>query len=619
MSRPLIISILVAAGAAIVVLFYLLAQSGPRTEYVAVVKPPSVIAPPPTTEAGSVRHQGRVQGTVIYGPTGKPLQGATVVALAPYLQPGEGDDLPLWGEMLEKTRVKTGPDGKFDIEDLPPDYWNLWVEKKNFGFATVPRADFATDHKVVLWPACSVTGKVVFEDESPASGVHIEYTPQGTHSEVFSRYRLKSYYTKTKKDGTFEYRDLPPGKFTIEVYPDEHLPAPYTAEPPLQPGENRQLKIRKLYRGFGMTVFVKWRGTNEPVPDIEVAIRPVGDPMPRTKVGRRRRTDQDGIARFSGLGGQVIDKPRFLVTANIGGEPVMPDEGGMLEPDGSVTIYARRQCAITGRVLGADGDPLPRFFLELIPKGFITTQLRKWETHPDNGRFSMEAIPEGDYTLTVRFPGLVDAQATVHAVAGQKTDVGTIRLMAGAEIWGNVTRAGGKEIKGVVRVALARRIRRPGHSVDEYVTVARTVVQKDGSYRMRGLPNGTFYIQPVQTTNLGTTKPELITVNGASDSIRKDMVMHGSGFVALHYFDTVRGSRIRVVAVPTYLIRKADGNETRWWGSGSSFRPGVHDIQVEMKNSQGVPTRYTAAQVTIQEERTAGPIELSLDEIRNAD
>ena len=107
---------------------------------------------------------------MIYGPTGKPLAGATVIALSPYLQPGEGDDLPLWGEMLEKTRVKTGPDGKFDIEDLPPDYWNIWVEKKGYGFTTVPRADFATNHKVLLWPACSVSGKVLYEDGSPAGG-----------------------------------------------------------------------------------------------------------------------------------------------------------------------------------------------------------------------------------------------------------------------------------------------------------------------------------------------------------------------------------------------------------------------------------------------------------------
>ncbi|MHC4940456.1 MAG: carboxypeptidase-like regulatory domain-containing protein [Planctomycetota bacterium] len=622
MRRFLVVVVLIAALASIIALFVVLSQQQPRPKLEVVPKPPSTI-PAPAQSEGTKREQGTLKGKVIFGPTGEPMAGATVIALAPFLDAGEGDELPLWGEMMEKKRIKTGKDGTFRLEDLPPDYWNLWAEKEGFGFTTVPRAELKRDHVITLWPGCRVYGRVEYDDGTPAEGVSIEYTPQGMHSEVFSRYRLKSYYIRTDRNGRFEYTDLPPGKFTIEVYPDDHLPAPWTTEAPLQPGEERDLGKRVLDSGFGMTVRVKWRGTGEPVEGVEVVVRPVGDPMPRTHTGRRKRTGPDGIAKFAGLGGQMIPKPTFTVAAKIGGEVVIPDEGGMIQPNSDVTIYARRLAAILGKVERANGTPLKHFFLELKPKGFHTSQLRQWFRNTDRGKFKMQGLPEGAYKLVVRYPGLVDREIDIVAVAGKDTDVGTIVLHEGAEVWGTVRRASGKELPPVVRVVVAKKItKRDGKQVF-WQTVGRVVVQKDGSYRIRGLPNGTYYIQPLQRgANLGTSEPEELTIRSASDTVQRNITMYGEGYVDLAFYDLVRGSRTRVIVPPCYLIRKADGEETRWQGNRTPLRPGTYSLQVELQDENGVPKRHTIRDpeaITVQEDETTGPIEVSLHEIRDAE
>jgi hypothetical protein len=372
-----------------------------------------------------------------------------------------------------------------------------------------------------------------------------------------------------------------------------------------------------------MKVHVRWRGTGEPVPGVEVVVRPVGDPMPRTHIGRRKRTDENGIARFAGLGGQVIEKPRFTVAAKIGGETVIPDEGGMIPPGSEVTVWARRAAAMTGRVVRGNGEPLPYYFLELRPKGFHTSQLREWVRHPERGAFKLQGVPEGDYTMIVRYPGLVDKEVDVSAVAAQENDVGTIVLEEGAEIRGRVNRASGKDLPNVVRVQLARRIPQPSQDGGEQVfweTVARIVVQKDGTYRMRGLPTGTFFIQPTTPgANLGTTEPERVTIGSPSDVIQRDLVMYGEGYADFHFFDLVDGSRTRVIIPPSYAIRKSDGKENRWFGNRTPLRPGTYELQVELKDRSGVSKRYTATEFTVQEDATTGPIEVSLHEIRDAD
>ncbi|MHC4548111.1 MAG: carboxypeptidase-like regulatory domain-containing protein [Planctomycetota bacterium] len=613
--RVLLVLGVLGAASGIVLLLALLLMEPPRPALEETVAPPASLPPPPEDELKAVKHGGTLRGKVIHGLTGEPIAKAKVIALYPHLEPATPGTAAKWGDLRAKFHVYTDPQGTFAVTDLPPDYWNLWVEKRGYSWTTVPRAKFDQEHTIKLYPACSVSGKVVYPDGTPAAGCRIEYHVQGTHSEVFSHYRLEYYYAQTREDGTFAYTDLPPGKFTIEVYPADHLPAPWRYEPPLAPGENRDLGVHKLDGGFSMTVHVRWRGTEQGVPGVEVVVKPVGDPMPRTRIGQRRRTDADGAARFRGLGGQVLEKPRFLVAANLeGGDVILPDEGGMHDPGDEITIWLRKEGVITGKVLRPNGRPLEHFGVQLEPLGHIARQL---QVFGENGTFKLYQVPEGNYLLRVRFGNYIDAHLEVEAIGGQEVDVGSITLREGAEIYGTVRRSDGSELEGVVKVHLGRKVKsRSGQEVFEIV--GRSYALKDGTYRIKGVPVGSFWLWPESVKDpSGVTDPVPIEVARGVGGVQRDLVIHGEGFLELKFMDEVDGKVTHVVPPPTYLIETATGKEIRWFGAGTRLQGGRYEVAVELKDAAGVPHRYKVREVAVQEGKTTGPIEVRLFEIRN--
>ncbi len=616
MQRRLLITLLLLAALAQVVLLLLLMRGDPTPPSLPVIDaPPTMLPPPPEDDQRAKREHGTLRGKVIHGLNGEPIRGAKVIALAPYLEKRKDDEVPFWGEMMERASVVTDEKGTFALEALPPDYWNLWVERRGFAWASVPRAKFSDDHVIRLYPECSAKGRVVYADDTPASGVHVEYTPQGTESEVFSRYKLKSFYIRTRADGTFEYRGLIPGPFTIEVYPEGHLPAPWLHEPPLLPGENRDLGTHKLDEGFGLTVHVVWQGSEQPVPGIEVAVRPVADPMPRTKAGRRMLTDERGVARFGGLGGQVLETPRFTVAANVPGVgPVAPEGRNLVEPGETVTIRLRRGGSVRGRVLRPNGEPLEHFFVEVYPKGFQTHQIR---TTGSEGAFALYQVPEGRYTLAIRYGNLVDQEVEVVVEGGKEADAGVITLAEGAEIYGTVRNESGAALEDGVRVHLARKAFHPTLKRDEYVLVKRAICKPDGTYRIRGVPQGELWIWPEPGRVTGTTPPRPVSIQPGTGGLPLDLLIHGTGYLRFAFFDEIQGERRQVVQPPVHLVHVASGEETRWMSEGTPLRPGSYEVYVELPGREGVPHRYKAPDVEVQEGRKSDPIEVRLFEIRD--
>lgn len=606
-------------GLALILALYF--ARSPQTEHPEVVVPPLTVAAPPETEPGAGRESGTLKGRVVSGKTGEGIKGARVVALAPHLEPAKTpDEIPRWGGLLERKWLLTDANGHFALAELPPDYWNLWVEKKGYAWTTVPRAKFDEEHEIRLYPGCSVKGQVVYPDGFPAPGVRLEYHVQGTHSEVFSRYRLESYYATTKEDGTFLYEDLPPGKFTVEVYPPDHLPTPWRYEPALDPGENRDLGIHKLDDGFGITVRVVWRETNEPVPDVEVAVRPLVDPEPRTNIGQRRRTDAKGIARFKGLGARSVPNPKFTVAANLQSGPVPPDEGPMHAPGADVTIRLRKDGIVKGTVVRPNGEPLDQFFVDLAAVGHMTQQLREFG---ENGAFKVYQVPAGRYILRVKHGNLVDQDVPIAVEGGKELDVGVIRLEEGAQIAGVVRRSDSRALEGVVRVNLGRKVTNKAGR-EAWVEVGRAYVQQDGSYAIKGIAKGSYGIQPESIDNpTGTTDITEIEVPAGVAAIQQNLTLWSEGILDLRFLDVVEGSVRHVVQPPTYLV-ETGGRETRWMGIGTRLRPGSYTVYVELPDAQGVPRRYKAREVEVTERERPGqggdakdPIEIRLFEVRD--
>jgi hypothetical protein len=623
MERRLLLVLGILGAICGIVLILLLSREEPPRTRADVILPPPASVPQPEDETPSAKPEhGTLKGRVINGNTGEPIPGATVRALAPYLEPAKTpDQIPMWGGQISKKEIKTGLDGRFALEELPPDYWNLWVEKHGYAWTTVPRAKFDEEHEIKLYPGCSVHGQVVYPDGLPAPGVRIEYHIQGTHSEVFSRYKLESYYRTTKEDGTFRYDDLPPGKFTIEVYPPDHLPAPWRFEPPLKPGQDRDLGVHKLGDGFGLTVKVVWRETNEPVPDVEVAVRPIGDADPRTKIGQRRRTDAKGVARFRGLGGQEIKDPKFLVAANLPSGPVLSDDGAAHAPGSEVTIRLSKEGSITGTVLRPNGDPLDQFAVDLEAVGHITQQLREFG---ENGKFHVYQVPGGRYKVHILHGNLVDKEIEVDVTAGKELDLGTIQLEEGAQISGVVRGSNGAKLEGVVRVTLGTKDKSAAGK-DIYRAAGRCYVQQDGSYMLKGVAPGDYVLWPESVENpTATNDPVEITVGPTDRALQKDLTLWSEGILNLRFLDLVEGSEREVVRPPTYLVETSTGKEVRWMGIGTKLRPGSYTVYVELPDPNGVPRRYKAKEVEVgerprpgQEGRGQDPIEIRLFEVRD--
>ncbi len=614
--RLLLVAAVLGAVGGLVLLIVLLLMEPPRTPIPELVRPPAVIPAPAPDELKAIKAHGTLRGRVINGLTEKPIAKAKVQALKPHLERPKKGEVAKWGDLLPyRDPIYTDPEGRFALTDLPPDYWNLWVEKRGYSWTTLPRAKFDETHTIKLYPACTVYGKVVYPDGSPAVGVRLEYHVQGTHSEVFSRYRLKNYYAQTEADGTFQYTDLPPGKFTVEVYPQNHLPAPWRYEPPLKPGETRDLGTHKLDGGFAMKVHVKWRGTNQGVPGVEVVVKPVNDPMPRTKIGQRRTTDADGVARFEGLGGQVLEKPKFLVAANVDGVGVvLPDEGGMHEPGSDVTIWLRKDGILKGTVLRPNGKPLERFGASLEPVGHIQRQM---QVFGEDGKFTLYQVPEGKYLLHIKYGNYINRTLEVAAIGGKEVDVGTVTMQEGAEVYGTVTRSNGAELEGVVKVHLGRKVRnRAGREV--FDIVGRAYALRDGRYRIKGVPTGSFWLWPESVKDPSdVTDPVPVEIGVGVGGVQRDLVIYGTGFLELKFMEEIEGRIVHVVQPVTYLIETRTGKEIRWFGEGTRLRPGRYEIHVQLQDADGVSHRYKAGDASVQEGETTGPIEIRLFEIRN--
>ena len=624
--RLLVFFILFGALAAILLMVYFLLQEEPVPDLLPAYEEPAGIVH--TTEpivTGATKQDGTLKGKVIHGLTKEPIVGAEVQAVAQYTRYDE-QGKPIWGHNMAKKKTFSRSDGTFALDDLPPDYWNLWVEKEGFGFTSIPRTKFRKTHVVKLYPGGSIRGRVVLPDESPAAGVAIEYTPQGAQSEVFSHYQRPAYQITTDEDGRFRFDGLPPGKFTVEVNPVEYLPAPWKAAPALKPGEDRDLGTHRLDGGFGMLVRVLYFGSEAPVPNVEVSVHPIGDPMPRTTTGQKRVTNEKGEARFQGLGGQVLDRPTFSVTAIVPGMGViMPDRVRTIGPGETIMIHIRKSGVIKGKVEKADGKPLSYFFVKLHPVG----HRQRPPTHGigKKGEFAVYGVPEGTYTLVVedaarqfkdeRIQGVV-------AIAGKEVDVGTIIVEEGAEIAGTVTRSNGEPLEKPVRVIVARRKEK-----DQWEHLRRNVwCNSDGTYRIPGLPQGTFHLWPDEGG--ATTDPVEVTLAPGTGFLEVDLVLQGEGTIDLQYMDHDRDGRLVEVSwPPTILVEERTGKKHLVRGPGHRLRPGKYSLFVKIQLADGSWVTPKAKEVEVKETEPyksrdiqdlppRNPITVRLDEIREA-
>lgn len=181
---------------------------------------------------------------------------------------------------------------------------------------------------------------------------------------------------------------------------------------------------------------------SEPLnPDISIAIEGESDQ-------KEIRPDADGRFRVSGL------RPgRYKVTLRLPDTLSTPrnEEVLTLADRGCAAVnwYISDNGRVNGRIITADGEPVPRILVSLInPGSSVTEYAVKTERANDDGYFSFSAVPRGAYNIAVNFtrypdpndptkgyppsfyPGVVDQRhaQTITVGAGEKLSDLEIRI-----------------------------------------------------------------------------------------------------------------------------------------------------------------------------------------------
>ena len=118
-------------------------------------------------------------------------------------------------------------------------------------------------------------------------------------------------------------------------------------------------------------------------------------------------------------------------------------------------------------------------------------------------------------------------------------------------------------------------------------------------------------------TPSSVTDPVRVEVRPGTGGIQKDLVLYGDAFLTLKFFDLVEGQERHVHAPPTTLVEERTGKEIRWLGEGTRLRGGRYAVYVQIEDGEGVPQRYKATSVRVQEGEKPDPIEIRLFEIRD--
>lgn len=152
----------------------------------------------------------------------------------------------------------------------------------------------------------------------------------------------------------------------------------------------------------------------------------------------------------------------------------------------------QRATAITGRVVGDAGEPIPNATIR-------TSQIGKSQNVPhtasadDDGRFRIDAIARGLHNLWVYAPGYVPAEDEPTPRIVRAGDVATITLVKGGVITGTVTNSMGEPMVAIkVRAVLIRDANE--RAVTNRSVASETQTDDRGVYRIFGLPSGTHLV-----------------------------------------------------------------------------------------------------------------------------
>ncbi len=428
------------------------------------------------------------------------------LAVSGRVRDGAGAGVPGLALGIGEARATSQADGRFRLEGISPGSQRLWVAASREGWQGLRReitvgAAGLEGVDLVVTRGGILDGHVWKASGKPAAGVTVRADLGATIGKMGSGDTLTA---ESGADGSFRLAGLPEGKSTVVAsHPTFGLARQEVG--PWEGAGTLQVDLH-LRAGASVAGVVKFED-GSPAGAVSVAVS--GQELGTNHVSVT--TGDDGHFRAGGL-----LPGRYTVRARRKGGPqgywsgtdlpelrivtLAPDE----QKDGLLLVLARGGMTIGGSVLLADGQPAlgTQVLAEREVNGKVA--LKPSEHLVDNsatvgpdGRFRIEDVEAGAFTLWAVRPGFPEAQAT-HVAAGRE-DV-KLALRAPASVAGTVTRREGGS-PGLFSVNVV-----PTQSAGETVPQRqqrlyahsfgwRPVRDPGGAFEWSGLAAGTYEIE----------------------------------------------------------------------------------------------------------------------------
>ena len=435
-----------------------------------------------------VLNRATVLSGLVLDPSGKPVQGASVVA--------NEARASRWERMNNKHADRTDEHGAFTVKRAPVGSVELQARWKRTAPSEVLTLELEpgqveTGITLVLREGARIVGTLVSGAGDTVAGRTIELSggslgPLGRHA-------------RADAGGAFSFDDLPPGQYQLVGHPSIERVQSLTAD-----GQARWLAAQSARVYADVTI--------EGGETVHVVLgAPPENPVRVTGVVSRSGRGLEG-ARVS-VRPSSGSRVRSAETDASGSYEVTLDEPGEYTfelnhqgirhsvreavPDVEVHVvdFELSASAVSGRVFGPDGKPVERVLVELAAT-LETAESRSFgvsglDRTDGDGSFRFEGVAPGAYRLTAGEPGWDSSeqgygsvQIEVEVAAGEETGGLELQLESGAFVSGTVRDSGGRPVSGA-----AIYVRGEGGAV-----ISRWPTETDGAgrFRTRALNSGTW-------------------------------------------------------------------------------------------------------------------------------
>jgi len=487
--------------------------------------PDSTTGPIPVQVA--LRAGGGVSGVVL-DQDGNPINGARVLAT-------EASALFSLQKSAEDG-VWTGPDGRFTIPALAPATYRFSAFHENYPTAasspvTVEAGRPTPDVRITMQAGARLSGRVETDAGQPAPWARVRCGKQdGTPFSGGAIGGPRVRQAVADEDGAFKFTGLPRARVSLLAQTEEAASEMQSVD--LAGNLSVDYVILRL------AVAGRIAGT---------VVNAAGEPVAEVQVTANADIWTDGMSAETRLRGQstaVTDGGGNFVLKNLAegtyrlrasrsaGAFRQYLKAGVQAHTGDedVKIVLEEDGGLKGKVVLADGGNPTRFSVALtVPPGVPVTSA--------DGSFEIDEVAPGNYRVTIRGQDFADTVVPdVEVTANQVTDLGVITVPSGRSVHGRVLEENGSVVPGATVVAAKRLVGdganltlQLGTAVEESMGLKRTVSDRDGFYRITGIPTDR-HLLVAEHGKLG--RSNAVILPAGPDGASFDLVLLGCGSVA---------------------------------------------------------------------------------------